>query len=96
MDLLTCAGISILEALLIDKLQSAAISPSFVTRTAVLFAAQYLALKYYRIFLYHKYFSPLRHLPGPKVGLPCVDTRCSLTNVTRRVATSSSVKPLTS
>lgn len=68
MDLVTCAGLGIIEAVVIDKLQTDAISASFITRSAVLFVAQYLALKYYRIFLYHKYFSPLRHLPGPKVG----------------------------
>lgn len=41
-----------------------------VVRAAwTLFLAQYLALKYYRIFLYHKYFSPLRDVPGPSVSL---------------------------
>ena len=33
----------------------------------VAFVVQYGALKVYTFFLYHRFFSPLRHLPGPTV-----------------------------
>lgn len=38
-----------------------------------MFLASYVGVKSYRIFLYHKLFSPLRHIPGPKVSR---DQRC--------------------
>ncbi|EMR64334.1 putative cytochrome p450 3a5 protein [Eutypa lata UCREL1] len=40
-------------------------SHGWVKTLLVLFIVQYLGVKYYRIFLYPHYFSPLRQLPGP-------------------------------
>ncbi|KAK7756523.1 hypothetical protein SLS62_001358 [Diatrype stigma] len=78
MDLFVCAGLGLLESLLLDRFwtrntptgsTAAPVSPDVTVTVAQaawsLFLAQYLALKYYRIFLYHKYFSPLRDVPGP-------------------------------
>lgn len=36
----------------------------------VAFVVQYGALKVYTFFLYHRFFSPLRHLPGPTDNFP--------------------------
>lgn len=81
MDLITCAGLGLLESLLLDKLwirntntttgpAAAALQDVTVAQAAcALFLSQYLAVKYYRVFLYHKYFSPLRNVPGPSVSL---------------------------
>ncbi|KAI1433904.1 cytochrome P450 [Xylaria sp. CBS 124048] len=69
MDIIICAGLSLAGALVVAGLQTShrvdwlSGTPKDVAIT--LFITQYFALKYYRVFLYHKYFSPLRHLPGP-------------------------------
>lgn len=75
MDLLLCGGLALLEALAYGRLWPRGFdsypqptSGSLIENATVLFLGHYLFLKYYRIFLYHKYFSPLRHLPGPKVS----------------------------
>ncbi|KAI1854249.1 hypothetical protein JX266_001390 [Neoarthrinium moseri] len=71
MDVTICGGLAVVETSLIRLLwphhEVGVDSPyGIFTRHAwTIFLAQYLALKYYRIFLYHKYFSPLRHVPGP-------------------------------
>lgn len=68
MDVLTSAALA-LAASLLDARLGYSNGPGQLTGHqffAVSFALQYLSLKFYRIFLYHKYFSPLRHLPGPK------------------------------
>ncbi|KAI2638511.1 cytochrome P450 [Xylaria nigripes] len=69
MDIIICAGLSMVGTLIVTGLR-AYYRVDWLSGTAkdaaiTLFITQYLALKYYRIFLYHKYFSPLRHLPGP-------------------------------
>lgn len=81
MDVLTCVAIAAAESWAVTRFgsfdvtmqapgSSASESNSNNMKTFwVLLVVQYLSLKYYRIFLYHKYFSPLRHLPGPTVSL---------------------------
>lgn len=71
MDLLICAGLTTLELFAVDKLWPKGWGQqTFPVLHAALytFLAQYLTLKFYRIFLYHRYFSPLRHVPGPTVS----------------------------
>lgn len=70
MDLVVCAALAVIEYAVASATNS--INPdhwqSRATVTA-LFIVHYLAAKYYRVFLYHRYVSPLRHLPGPDVRL---------------------------
>lgn len=69
MDLILCAGLAILETLLSNKFRiSEPHQDKLYQTTLALFLVQYLLLKYYRVFLYHKYFSPLRNVPGPTVS----------------------------
>ncbi|KAL2283227.1 hypothetical protein FJTKL_10108 [Diaporthe vaccinii] len=68
MDLLACAALALITSLLSAHLGYSG-GPKQTTRFqlfAVSFVFHYLSLNFYRIYLYHKYFSPLRHLPGPK------------------------------
>lgn len=65
MDVVACAGLAALESFTLSTLGHIVGAQIVVA----LFLFQYVPLKYYRIFLYHKYFSPYRHLPGPTVGL---------------------------
>ncbi|KAI0112811.1 cytochrome P450 [Hypoxylon sp. NC0597] len=65
MDLILCAGLTAVESLVANNLPGRETGPVTKQIALALFLAQYLAVKYYRIFLYHKYFSPLRHVPGP-------------------------------
>ncbi|KAI1106347.1 cytochrome P450 [Jackrogersella minutella] len=65
MDLILCAGLTAAESIVVNKLPGQETRPVSAKVALAFFLAQYLAVKYYRIFLYHKYFSPLRHLPGP-------------------------------
>ncbi|KAI6090985.1 cytochrome P450 [Hypoxylon rubiginosum] len=68
MDILIAASLSAAEWLAILVLPDL-IRPSYSyshTKTVLtLLSLQYAAIKFYRIFLYHRYFSPFRHLPGP-------------------------------
>ncbi|KAI1404488.1 cytochrome P450 [Hypoxylon fuscum] len=66
MDVFTCASLSAVEWLVILLVQGP-IRPSYgPSKTIItLFLLQYVLIKFYRIFLYHRYFSPFRHLPGP-------------------------------
>ncbi|KAI2615518.1 cytochrome P450 [Hypoxylon sp. NC1633] len=66
MDLILCAGLAATESFLANKVSGRDASPVSSLTALVLFSVQYLAVKYYRIFLYHEYFSPLRAVPGPK------------------------------
>lgn len=72
MDVLVCLSLTAVELVAADVFKvhalSPRLSPSYGLSIAV-FLAQYLVLKLYRIFLYPNFFSPLRHLPGPKVRL---------------------------
>ncbi|KAI0118546.1 cytochrome P450 [Hypoxylon sp. NC0597] len=65
MDVITCAGLTALEII--------ALSPgrelyelSNLKKFFVGLLVQYVLLKFYRVVLYPNFFSPLRHLPGPK------------------------------
>jgi hypothetical protein len=77
MDLVSCAAVSCLEGLIAYKgdifqgLNADDTQHTSLTRYKVIlsvFILQYLTLKWYRIFVYPWYFSPLRHLPTPKVS----------------------------
>ncbi|RYP39457.1 hypothetical protein DL767_002191 [Monosporascus sp. MG133] len=63
-----CVVVAMLEALVAHQLMGVS---GFKKAFFILFVIHYLGLKCYRIFLYPKYFSPLRHIPGPQVsGVP--------------------------
>lgn len=68
MDVIACAVLASVEA--------AVLPAAFGARRRLLwlalFVIQYVAIKCYRILLYPKYFSPLRHIPGPAVSLSCL------------------------
>ncbi|KAH9907243.1 cytochrome P450 [Xylariomycetidae sp. FL2044] len=71
MDLLTCLGLTMAEVVAFlpqaGDSTAASYSSRFMDRTFwSLYGLHYLALMIYRVFLYPRYFSPLRHLPGPK------------------------------
>lgn len=71
MDLLICAGLTAIELIIANRFWAEGSRQSSLPglHTALFtFLAQYLTLKFYRIFLYHRYFSPLRHVPGPTVS----------------------------
>ncbi|KAI1338823.1 cytochrome P450 [Xylariaceae sp. FL0016] len=75
MDFAVCFGLAVLGAYVSDKVraqggaQNAPNTDGFNVQSAwIFFIAQYAIFKYYRIFLYPVYFSPLRHLPGPSDG----------------------------
>lgn len=71
MDLLICAGLTAVELSVVDKFLPGGLRQNshLVLLTALFnILAQYLTLKFYRIFLYHRYVSPLRHVPGPTVS----------------------------
>lgn len=71
MDLLICAGLTIVELFVVERVWPEGLKQHSlpVLHTALFtFLPQYLTLKFYRIFLYHRYFSPLRHVPGPTVS----------------------------
>lgn len=65
MDLFVCLGLTALELLVVQIFNSRVPDR---TEAVTVFLGQYITLKIYRIFLYPKYFSPLRHVPGPKVS----------------------------
>lgn len=70
MDVASCCILTLAEVFLWQHLPyTARAGPREETlrHSITLFTVQYLTLKFYRIFLYHRYFSPLRHVPGPKV-----------------------------
>lgn len=71
MDLLICAGLTTVELSVVERLWPEGLrrhSLPVLHAALFTFLAQYLTLKFYRIFLYHRYFSPLRHVPGPTVS----------------------------
>ncbi|RYP18748.1 hypothetical protein DL765_003770 [Monosporascus sp. GIB2] len=63
MDSTICAVVAMLEALVAQQLIGVS---EFMKAFFMLFVIQYLGVKCYRVFLYPKYFSPLRHIPGPQ------------------------------
>ncbi|KAF2714603.1 cytochrome P450 [Pleomassaria siparia CBS 279.74] len=66
MDATFCAGLATLSAFTLRSVGAYDVNgwPS-VSHLLALFTALYLPLKYYRIFFYPWYLSPLRHLPTP-------------------------------
>lgn len=71
MDVLVCAALSLGEVQLTNSLSNTnSDNPQLFSFAAILFLGQYMLLKFYRVFLFHRYFSPFRHLPGPKVSQP--------------------------
>lgn len=67
-----CASLTAVELVAADVFKLQQLSPQLAPSqklTVAVFLVQYLAVKFYRIFLYPYFFSPLRHLPGPKVCL---------------------------
>ncbi len=70
MDAYICGGLSLLETAILGSLGGGITAEYGTVRiSAFLLLFQFLTIKFYRVFLYHRYFSPLRHLPGPKVSL---------------------------
>lgn len=70
MDLGICAALAVSEYAVASAtytIDSDRLQPRATMFALLIF--HYLAVKYYRVFLYHRYFSPLRHLPGPDVRL---------------------------
>ncbi|KAK7955917.1 uncharacterized protein PG986_005139 [Apiospora aurea] len=66
MNVFACAALSLAEVQLAKSLSLIETeTPQLASIAASLLLGQYLLLKFYRVFLYHRYFSPLRHLPGP-------------------------------
>lgn len=76
MDAISCVAIAAFESWVVSRFRlSEALEhgdPANQLDTKQIFwtllCVRYFAVKYYRIFLYHKYFSPLRHIPGPTVS----------------------------
>ncbi|KAI1370882.1 cytochrome P450 [Hypoxylon crocopeplum] len=65
MDLVNCGGLTALELVALQSSRELDILSNIKIFFAV-FVLQYTLLKFYRIILYPRFFSPLRHLPGPK------------------------------
>ncbi|OTB05189.1 hypothetical protein M426DRAFT_260961 [Hypoxylon sp. CI-4A] len=65
MDLLACVGLTILESVALIPGRELGYLYA-VKRFLVVLLLQYASLKLYRIIVYPRFFSPLRHLPGPK------------------------------
>ncbi|KAI5867200.1 cytochrome P450 [Durotheca rogersii] len=65
MDILACASLSLLELAVLQPAGEFNGLAAF-RRFLVVLVAQYAVLKFYRVVLYPNFFSPLRHLPGPK------------------------------
>ncbi|OTA91948.1 hypothetical protein M434DRAFT_396775 [Hypoxylon sp. CO27-5] len=65
MDIITCAGLTALELIALSpgrELYELSNLKNFFVGLLV----QYVLLKIYRVVLYPNFFSPLKHLPGPK------------------------------
>lgn len=68
MDVVSCAALALVQGHLAERFGFLGPVGSPLRTMSLLFLLQYIALKVYRVFLYHRYFSPLRHLPGPTVS----------------------------
>jgi len=66
MDILTCATLSALEGYSLAHFGPLHLSARLFL---YLFIAHYFVFKFYRIYVYPRYVSPMRHLPGPKVNI---------------------------
>lgn len=81
MDVIACLSLTAVELVAADIFHLRTLTPRFSPGYglgAAVFFAQYFVLKFYRIFLYPNFFSPLRHLPGPKVRPRKPSFCCSL------------------
>lgn len=67
MDFKICAALAVLETVSVASLREFHVIAALRTWAGLLLF-QYLLVKAYRVLLYPFYVSPLRHLPGPKVG----------------------------
>lgn len=85
MDVLICMGLTALELLTVESLSSHVLD-RYVA--AIIFILQYMTLKVYRIYLYPKHLSPLRHIPGPTVREIFVYDQLLLTDEPSRTTTS--------
>ncbi|KAI1352145.1 cytochrome P450 3A5 [Xylaria sp. FL0043] len=65
MDLAICAVLTVVE-LYLPLVNLRAERDIHLTRSISLFLLNYSLFKLYRVYLYPRFFSPLRHLPGPK------------------------------
>ncbi|KAI0805761.1 cytochrome P450 3A5 [Xylaria sp. FL0064] len=65
MDLAVCAVLTVVE-LYLPLVNLRAEGDIHLTRSISLFLLNYSLFKLYRVYLYPQFFSPLRHLPGPK------------------------------
>jgi hypothetical protein len=66
MDLVTCVALStVVVYTLVDRCHLSPLSPTLTALCLCL--AQYFTVKFYRIYHYPRYLSPLRGVPGPKV-----------------------------
>ncbi len=77
MDLQFSALLSLGEVVVWSRLQGTLqverlVTLGLLSRFLACFFLQYAALKFYRVVIYPHFVSPLRHLPGPKVGLTSV------------------------
>lgn len=71
MDIATVTITTALEIFFIRNWRVPATEKLSTQHVVILFLVQYFLLKYYRMFLYPTYFSPLRHFPGPGVRRRC-------------------------
>ncbi len=66
----TFALTSVLGSLfLVRQVSRYAIAHSYIWTASVVFLVQFLAFATWKVILYPRFFSPLRHLPQPKVRL---------------------------
>jgi len=72
MDLQIAAVLSLGEAALLARIKDDFQLGTQLRQLSILFIAQYVLLKIYRMVLYPRFFSPLRYLPGPKNDLPFI------------------------
>jgi len=75
MDLRLCAIASVIETIALTGLRQSIQQlrqsrNDLVLGTLGLFLLQYVVLKFYRTIIYPHFVSPMRHMPGPKVGTP--------------------------
>lgn len=72
MDFEICFGLALVETLITSALSptSKPFSDLPTNKTLLFlsfFSVQWLVIKFYRVFIYPNFFSPLRGIPGPKV-----------------------------
>ncbi|KAI0414155.1 cytochrome P450 3A5 [Xylaria grammica] len=65
MDWAICAVLTVVE-LCLPTVGSQVEGSIYLSQVIGLFLSQYFVFKIYRVYLYPRFFSPLRHLPGPQ------------------------------